>query len=75
MWGSFLRLQRHGNKQLRRVKVPPTLGAWQQFVAVQSGQMENPSPPEVGLRMARLWDALQASAAKGGQPVYCNEVA
>jgi predicted dehydrogenase len=75
MWGSFLRLQRHGNKQLRRVKVPPTLGAWQQFVAVHSGQMENPSPPEVGLRMARLWDALQASAAKGGQPVYCNEVA
>ena len=74
VWGGYLRLQRHGSSQLRRVKCPPSLGSWQQFVAIRSGQMENTSPPEVGLRMARLWDALQASAAKGGQPVMCDEV-
>jgi len=34
--------------------------------------MENPCPPEVGLRMARLWDAIRASAAKGGVPVRCG---
>ena len=31
--------------------------------------MPNPSPPEVGLRMARLWDAIRDSAARGGAVV------
>lgn len=69
IWGGYLRLQRQGRKQLRRVKCPPSLGVWQQFLAVRCGQLENPSPPEVGLRLAYLWDALQESAARGGQPV------
>jgi predicted dehydrogenase len=72
IWGRYLRLQRAGRKQMRRVKCPPIMGSWHQFLAVRSGEMENPSPPEVGLRMAVLWDALQASAAKGGQPVKCG---
>ncbi len=29
----------------------------------------NPSPPEVGLRMARLWDAIRESSARGGAVV------
>jgi predicted dehydrogenase len=72
IWGGFLRVQRRGSKQLRAVKCPPTLGVWQQFLAVRSGQLDNPSPPEVGLRMSQLWDALQASAAQGGKPVPCG---
>ncbi len=72
MWGSYLRLQRRGQKQLRRVKVPATLGVWQQFLAVRSGEMENPCPPEVGLRMVRLWDSLRESAAQGGRLVVCG---
>ncbi len=72
MWGDFLRVQRRGRKQLRKVKCPPSWGVWQQFLAVRSGEIENPCPPEVGLRMARLWDALQESAAQGGQPVWCG---
>ena len=38
-------------------------------MAVRSGEIPNPSPPEVGLRMARLWDAIQASAAQDGKRV------
>jgi predicted dehydrogenase len=72
VWGGYLRVQRRDRNQLRMVKSPPTLGVWQQFLAVRAGQLENPCPPEVGLRMAQLWDALQASAAQGGQPVRCG---
>jgi predicted dehydrogenase len=70
VWGERLELQRHGARQLRKVKVPPSLGVWEQFLAVRSGEMSNPSPPEVGLRMARLWDAIKASSAQGGAPVH-----
>lgn len=73
IWGGLLRLQRPGRKYLRRVKCPPTLGVWQQFLAVRAGEIENPCPPEVGLRMTRLWDALKASAEWGGLPVQCGE--
>jgi predicted dehydrogenase len=72
IWGERLDLQRHGAKTLRKVKLPPSLGAWEQFVAVRKGQMDNPCPPEVGLRMAKLWDAIKASAAQDGMPVKCN---
>jgi len=46
---------------------------WEQFLAVRAGKQENPCPPEVGLRMARLWDAIQASAARGGASVRVVE--
>jgi predicted dehydrogenase len=72
IWGERLELQRSGRKQLKTVRVPPSLGVWEQFLAVRNGQMPNPCPPEVGLRMARLWDAIQASAAQHGAPVHCN---
>jgi hypothetical protein len=39
---------------------------------VRNGKRPNPCPPEVGLRMAKLWDAIQASAAQNGAPVRCN---
>lgn len=71
IWGKWLKVRRHGRKRLRAVPVPPSTGVWQQFLAVRSGLIANPCPPEVGLRMARLWDAIQASAAKGGGPVPC----
>ena len=70
IWGEFLDIQREGEKQLQPVTVPPSLGAWEQFYAVRSGQMKNPSPPEIGLRMAKLWDAIRASAAQNGVPIH-----
>jgi predicted dehydrogenase len=69
MYGDFLRIQRRGEKIAQTVEFPASLGSWQQFIAVRNGEIANPCPPEVGLRMAQLWDALQASAAQGGRPV------
>jgi predicted dehydrogenase len=71
-WGRWLKVQRYGRKRFRTVKVPPSLGAWEQFLAVRNGEMPNPCPPEVGLRMARLWDAIKASAQQNGAPVQCE---
>lgn len=69
VWGRTLSVQRDGQDRAVPVRTPKTLGQWQQFLQVRAGQTPNPSPPEVGLRMAQLWDAIQASAAAGGMPV------
>ena len=72
IWGERFEVQRHGEKALAPVEVPPSRGVWEQFLAVRTGTLPNPCPPEVGLRMARLWDAIQASAAQNGTPVPCQ---
>jgi predicted dehydrogenase len=72
VWGELLQLQREGATPPETVAVPPSLGVWEQFLAVRAGTLANPCPPEIGLRMARLWDAIQASAAQGGAPVACG---
>jgi predicted dehydrogenase len=70
-WGRWLEVQRQGETDFSPIELPPSLGVWEQFLAVRSGEMKNPSPPEVGLRMARLYDAIRASAAQDGIPVKC----
>jgi predicted dehydrogenase len=72
VWGERLELQRYDDRALVPVAVPPSLGVWEQFLAVRSGQLANPAPPEIGLRMAKLWDAIKESAARGGVPVKCG---
>ena len=69
VWGERLLIQQTDDEELTPVELPESLGTWQQFLRVRSGEMENPCPPEIGLRMARLWDAIRASAAQGGKPV------
>ncbi|MCA0452923.1 MAG: Gfo/Idh/MocA family oxidoreductase [Chloroflexi bacterium] len=69
IWGEYLELQRHGAKRLTKVKAVQSMHVWEQFLNVRSGVTPNPSPPEVGLRMARLWDAIKASAELNGNPV------
>ncbi len=69
IWGHFLNIQRTGQAQPEPLDVPKSMGVWQQFLAVRSGAIPNPCPPEVGLRMARLWDAIRASAAQDGKRV------
>ena len=66
IWGERLQIQRLGNQRFQTLRLPPSLGVWEQFLAVRSGSMPNPCPPEVGLRMAHLYDAIQASAASHG---------
>lgn len=72
IWGKWLEIQRAGEKDLQPVPVPKSLGVWEQFLAVRNGVIPNPCPPEVGLRMAMLWDAIKASAAQNGAPVRCR---
>ena len=73
-WGERLEMQRQDRKTFRQVPVTPSKGTWEQFLLVRGGLIENPSPPEIGLRMAKLWDAIQASAAQYGVPVRTEEV-
>jgi len=72
IWGETLAVQYTGDEPPAPIPVPPSMGVWEQFLAVRSGRIPNPSPPEVGLRMARLWDAIRASAANNGMPVKCE---
>ncbi len=69
IWGGTLAMHLHGEPEPSSVELPESLGTWQQFVAVRRGEMANPCPPEVGLWMARLWDAIKESAANNGLPV------
>ena len=66
IWGEHLELQRAGSARLSKVRAVPSRTVWEQFLAVRAGSEPNPSPPEVGLRMALLWDAIRESAARGG---------
>ena len=72
IWGETLSVQYTGDLPPAPIPVPPSLGVWEQFLEVRSGRIPNPSPPEVGLRMAKLWDAIRASAAQDGIPVRCE---
>ena len=69
VWGERLLVQEMEDEELMPVELPESLGTWQQFLRVRAGEMENPCPPEIGLRMARLWDAIKESAGQGGKPV------
>lgn len=71
-WGRFLEVQRQGEDTFTPVSLDPSLGAWEQFLSVRNGVFPNPCPPEVGLRMARLYDAIKASAQRNGMPVACD---
>jgi predicted dehydrogenase len=66
IWGETLEIQRAGAGRLRKVRSVAAVPIWEQFLKVRDGREPNPSPPEVGLRMARLWDAIRQSAARDG---------
>ena len=73
VWGEKLQIQYHGDQPPADIPVPPSLGVWEQFLAVREGLLVNPCPPEVGLRMAKLWDAIRTSASHQGVPVKCEQ--
>lgn len=72
VWGMDLDVQFAGEKAMKPVPVKTSSGAWEQFLTVRDGILANPSPPEVGLRMAVLYDAILESAALDGAPVQCG---
>jgi predicted dehydrogenase len=70
IWGELLEIQRAGGRGLRKVRSVVPMPVWEQFLNVRAERIPNPSPPEVGLRMARLWDAIKTSTAAGGEVVH-----
>jgi predicted dehydrogenase len=74
-WGERLAIQTRTETAPVAVDLPPMRGAWEQFLDVRSGAIANPCPPEVGLRMARLWDAIRRSASQNGVMVHVKELA
>ena len=69
VWGETLTLQRADDAKPRKVRLPKSNGVMETFLAVRAGQLSNPGPAEIGLRMIQLWNAIQASAAQGGAQV------
>ena len=69
IWGEALEIQRSGAGRLRKVRSVSPMPVWEQFLNVRGRRIPNPSPPEVGLRMAKLWDAIRESAAASGRVV------
>jgi predicted dehydrogenase len=67
-WGSWREIAVAGAPGLRE-EVETTNNALKSFLAIRAGNTENLSTVETGLRFARLWDAIKASAAKDGEPV------
>lgn len=55
------------------VPVPPSGGVWEEFIGTREGLIFNPSPPELGLRMAKLWDAIKESASNNGDLVRIGQ--
>lgn len=69
IYGDLLELQRAGRRRFRRVSSEGPASVWERFSQVRAGEAPNPNPAEVGLRMARLWDAIRLSAQNGGAVV------
>lgn len=72
VWGEKLSLQTHGDEAIKELEVEASLGSWEQFLKIRSGELDNSSPPLVGLRMAKLWDAIKASAEQNGARVQLS---
>ena len=64
-WGGHLNIKMAKDHDFKAVALPKSLGVWGQFMKVRAGQMENPCPPEIGLRFARLMDMIRKSAETG----------
>ena len=51
------------------VPVEEDHGIWGTFLRASAGHIPNPSPPEHGLRMSELWEAIKESGYRGGAPI------
>ncbi len=65
IWGEYLRLMLVKDREFKPVKYRCSHGPWEEFLRVRDGKAENPCPPEVGLRFAKLMDMVRKSAETG----------
>ena len=68
-WGEWLEIMPEGSTEWQRVDTGKDVGIWEQFLRVARGLAPNPSPPELGVRMAIIWDAIKRSADNHGAQV------
>lgn len=67
-WGRWLEIEdAQGNVMRKEQEAANNL--MNVFMQVRTGEIENPSDVQQGLRMAQLWDAIKLSASQHGQPV------
>ncbi len=65
VWGEYLKIRSASDNDYKPLPFRRSLGVWQQFLHVRQGKLENPCPPEIGLRFARLMDMIRKSAKAG----------
>lgn len=65
IWGEYLRLKLDKDDDFKPLKYRQSHGPWEEFLRVRDGKAENPCPPEVGLRFAKLMDMIRKSAVTG----------
>lgn len=67
-WGAWREISTGGTPGIRE-EVEIRNNPLKSFLAIRAGNAENLSTVEAGLRFARLWDGIKASAARNGEPV------
>ncbi len=67
-WGAWREIAAGGTQGIRE-EVEIRNNPLKSFLAIRAGSAENLSTVEAGLRFARLWDGIKASAARNGEPV------
>jgi predicted dehydrogenase len=72
-WGAWREISTGGTPGIRE-EVEIRNNPLKSFLAIRAGSAENLSTAEAGLRFARLWDGIKASAARNGEPVAIRPV-
>lgn len=65
IWGEYFLIKKAHEPDFSAVPYRKSRGPWGQFLRVRMGRAENPCPPEVGLRFAKLMDMIRESAETG----------
>lgn len=74
-WGAWREIEIDGKPVVREVaEAAHQENPLKSFLAVRAGLEENPSTVENGLRFARLWDAIKASAARNGESIRIADI-
>ncbi|OCI93830.1 oxidoreductase [Rhizobium sp. AC27/96] len=74
-WGAWREIELDGRPGTREIaEATHQESPLKSFLAVRRGEEENPSTVENGLRFARLWDAIKASAARDGESVRISDI-
>ena len=80
VWGDSLEILREQPEEWRLtassqeqgwtpVHLRESPGMWEEFVLHLKGLRENPSPPQLGLKAAEVWESIKNSASNGGAKV------